>query len=358
MAHSSRHYLLFLLCIFFPLQVYAADQQALVVGIDTVSVSAYQEKVKAIGTIAAREAITLASRVTGFIEALHIADGQMVQAGQQLIVLDRRFEQAKFNEIKAKYHEELRRLRELEHLVAKKAASQSELDAQKSLVTQSEAMLQAAGVTLDYYSINAPFSGVLGMNQLSKGEYIQAGNPLVRLVNLDSLYVDFNLSSRYLSKIKVGQNLLLSFEAWLGKQFTAEVSGIDPVIDTDSRNLKIRANIKNNEYLLLPGLLADISLTLFSYNALAIKTSSVFYKEGETYVYRVSADDKAVICPVSTGKEDGDTILILSGLSVGDRVISKGVIKVKEGVEVVSDSVPDMNHSGTTLHKNLNKRGA
>ncbi|MDD7804149.1 MAG: efflux RND transporter periplasmic adaptor subunit [Endozoicomonas sp. (ex Botrylloides leachii)] len=326
-----------------------AIAERLVVGIDTVSTRIQQKKVTAIGTLAAREDVTLTSQITGVIKQLYIHDAEKVKAGQKLIALDARFQQAKLNNIRAKLIEDQRHLVALKQLFNKKAVSKLNLDTQESVAEQSQAAFQAEKVTLDYYLIRAPFSGMLGINQLSKGEYIEAGKPLVRLVNLDKLYVDFGLPSRYLGKIKVGEKVSVLFDAWPNKQFSGWISAIDPVIGADSHNLKIRVNIDNSKHLLFPGLLADIIVSLPTHHTLVVETNSIFYKGKQAYVYRVTKKNKVVLSPVVAGQPTAHKTVILQGLKVGDKVVSQGVVKVKDGMTVKAMSTGNAEDSNEKL---------
>ena len=317
-----------------PVLVSANSRALPAVTIESVAATQWQDQLRALGNVSARSHIVITSHVNGFIEQLNFENGKTVSAGTQLIELDSRLEQARVQEMEIQLKEDIRRLGELEQLYAKKAVSQSELEAHKSLVSRTEAQLQAARATLSFYTLKAPFDGVLGIHDLSPGEYVRTGDQLVSLTNLDDLTIDFMLPSRYISQINEGMNLELSFDAWPGQPFDAEIVMIDPVINTESRNMKIRASVDNINNQLRPGLLASITLNMPSEEVMAIDTNSIFYRGSQAFVYVVNMNGQAIEQPVMTSAVDGAITLISNGLEEGDNIVTAGVGKISSGTQV------------------------
>ena len=307
--------------------------QNIVVDIETVQAQTYQEELSALGTVYARNQIVLTSKVAGSIDTLNFTDSQTVPAGYPLIELDNRFEKARLQEAKAKLLEDKRRLSEMQLLKAKRAVSVSELQAQQALVEQSRASAEAAATTLSFYTLEAPFAGVLGLSDLSPGQYIRAGDPLVTLTDLEHLYVDLNFPDKYLSQIQAGMTVQFQFESWPGLSFHADITSLDSLVNIESRNFRVRADIDNTEGLLRPGLLAQAVLQLTPHSVITVPTSSIFYRGPQAFVYRV-VENKAVEQPVATLQIVGEKTYISSGLSVGDEIITAGVGKVSNGLIV------------------------
>ena len=305
-----------------------------VVEITPVATKNWQDQLQALGTVSARNQIVITSRVDGVIKQLNFMDGQTVSAGQNLIKMDDSLERARLQEMEIQLKEDIRRLGELEKLIARQAVSQSELEAHKSVVARSQAQLEAARITLSFYSLEAAFNGALGLHDLSPGQYIKPGDPLVSLTDLNNLFIDFMLPSKYISQIDNGMDIELSFDAWPERMFSAEIAMIDPVINTESRNLKIRASVQNDDQLLRPGLLASITLNLPSEEVMSIETSSIFYRGSQAFVYRVNMNGQAFEQPVDTSTISGATTLITDGLEVGDNIITLGIGKVRNGMTV------------------------
>ena len=320
----------------------------------TVQAQTWQEELTALGSVYARNQITLTSQVAGSINKINFTDSQSVPAGYPLIEIDSRFQQAKLHEAKARLLDDQRRLHEMQLLAAKKAVSLSELQAQEALVEQSSALVDAAVTTLSFYTLEAPFDGILGLSDLSPGQYVKAGDSLVTLTNLEHLYVDLNFPDKYLSQINTGMTVDLQFEAWPDLHFSATISSLDAVINIESRNFKVRSELDNPEGLLRPGLLAQATLSLTPESVITIPTSSVFYRGSQAFVYRV-IDSKAVGQAVTTLQIVGDRTYIRSGLTAGDEIITAGINKVSNGMIVTPSSV--MNNKHRQLARQFTRKG-
>ncbi|UYM14090.1 efflux RND transporter periplasmic adaptor subunit [Endozoicomonas euniceicola] len=316
---------------------------SVIVDVQTVQAQTWQEELTALGSVYARNQITLTSQVAGSINKINFTDSQAVQAGYPLIEIDSRFQQAKLHEAKARLLDDQRRLHEMQLLVAKKAVSLSELQAQEALVEQSSALVDAAVTTLSFYTLEAPFDGILGLSDLSPGQYVKAGDSLVTLTNLEHLYVDLNFPDKYLSQIGTGMTVNLQFEAWPDRHFSATISSLDAVINIESRNFKVRSELDNPEGLLRPGLLAQATLPLTPHSVITIPTSSVFYRGSQAFVYLV-IDSKAVERAVTTLQIVGDKTYIHSGLTAGDEIITAGINKVSNGIIVTPSSITNNKH--------------
>ena len=317
--------------------------QSVVVDVETVQAHTYQEQLSALGSVYARNQITLTSKVAGSIDNINFSDSQPVEAGFPLIEIDSRFEQAKLQEAKAGLLDDQRRLSEMQQLEAKKAISLSELQAQEALVEQSRASVEAAATTLSFYTLKAPFDGVLGLSNLSPGQYVRTGDPLVTLTDLEHLYVDLNFPDKYLSQISTGITVDLQFEAWPDLHFSATVSSLDPLVSMESRNFKVRSTLNNAEGLLRPGLLAQATLSLNPERVITIPTSSIFYRGAQAFVYRV-VESKAIEQAVNTLQIVGEKAYIHTGLTVGDEIITAGVGKVSDGIIVTPSSAMNKNN--------------
>lgn len=308
-----------------------------VVDVQTVQAQTWQEQLTALGSVYARNQITLTSQVAGSINKINFTDSQTIPAGYPLVEIDSRFEQAKLHEAKARLSDDQRRLHEMQLLEAKKAVSLSELQAQEALVEQSSAAVDAAATTLSFYTLEAPFGGVLGLSDISPGQYVRAGDSLVTLTNLEYLYVDLNFPAKYLSQVDTGMAVDLQFEAWPDLHFSATVSSLDPVVNIESRNFKVRTELDNSEGLLRPGLLAQATLSLAPESVITIPTSSIFYRGAQAFVYLV-VNNKAIEQAVNTLQVVGDQTYISSGLTAGDEIITAGISKVTKGIIVTPSS--------------------
>jgi membrane fusion protein (multidrug efflux system) len=192
----------------------------------------------------------------------------------------------------------------------------------------SQARVASAQAQLAKATIVAPFEGVLGLREVSEGEFVNPGQALVGLVKLDPIEVDFSLPESELSRVAPGQTLRIEVDAYPGRDFVGTVSAIDPNIDIASRSAKLRAGIANPENLLRPGLFARITLDQGdgTRQALMLPEQALLQQGDTRFVYRV-VDGKAARTEVKTGLRVPGKIEIVSGLSAGDQVITAGQSK-------------------------------
>ncbi|GAA4889924.1 efflux RND transporter periplasmic adaptor subunit [Ferrimonas pelagia] len=340
MTLRSLHHLLLLpvllsLALALPTQARGpGPDSAIGVELHTVTEQPWGNRLQALGTVHARNQIDLISQTEGVISQLQIRDGMRVEQQQLLIQIDDRLPQTQLAEAKAALQDDQRQLAELSQLRASNSVSASSLRAQQAQVVIAQARVDAANVTLSHYRLEAPFAGVLGLSQLSVGQYIQRGEALLSLTDLDSLYLDFSLPSQYLSQLRLKQPLQLHFAAWPESHFAAEISSIDPTVDPQSRNVLIRAELNNKTQELRPGLLAQIDLMLGGESTLVLPTSAIFYRGSQAYVYVVDDTDTARQIAVEVGTSQGSQTQVLSGLQPGQQVVSAGVGKLSDGNKV------------------------
>jgi len=182
--------------------------------------------------------------------------------------------------------------------------------------------------------IVAPFAGVVGLRQVSPGSYVQEGTLIVTLDALDPVKVDFRLPESYANTIKVGQTLTLSVAALRGESLTGTVYAIDPQIDEKGRSLLLRARVANPDGRLRPGMFATVRLsTGAAGEMLVIPEEAIVLQSSGQKVYRVVAG-KVELVAVTTGKRRQGEVEILTGLSVGDTVVTAGQLKIRPGSEV------------------------
>ncbi|WP_394241069.1 efflux RND transporter periplasmic adaptor subunit [Vibrio astriarenae] len=309
----------------------SASARALPVELSEVKSSPWGESLVALGNVYARHQVALVSQVEGVITGLPIHDTQTVSQGQLLVQLDDRQAKALLAQADAQLNEDKRLLKEMVRLHERNSLPESSLLTQRAKVQISQAQRDSAAVTLSYYQTTAPFDGVTGLNTLTEGQYVQRGESLITLTDVERLYIDFNLPSHYLSQLNTKQKLELRFNALPDRVFFSEISSIDPQIDQQSRNLKVRAELFNPEGLLRPGLLAQINVSLEQEIANIVPTSAVFYRGANAYLYVVDADGIARQTEVTLGNTDGALTQVLAGVPPGAHVVSAGVGKISHG---------------------------
>src|SRR5690606_19045915 len=141
-------------------------------------------------------------------------------------------------------------------------AADASYDEAVAQVDQTRAQLEQTRAIIDQKSIEAPFDGIVGIERVNQGQFVTAGTPLVTLQRLDRVHVDFSLPEAHIGKVQLGQKVELEIDAYPGRTFSGEITGIDPRLSATSRTLSIRATLDNPDGALRPGVFARVAVVL------------------------------------------------------------------------------------------------
>ena len=191
-------------------------------------------------------------------------------------------------------------------------------------------------------TLRAPFSGQIGLREVSVGEYVNAGQELVTLVRLDPIEVDFSVPESVLRQLSRGQKISITIDGSPNDRFGGEVVAIDPSIDVNSRSVKLRAQIANPDGRLRPGQFAQLILQDdANAKGLLVPEQALMQAGEERFVYTV-VDGAAKKAVVKTGARVPGKVQVVEGLKAGDVVITAGQAKpmMHEGAKVMSLPTP------------------
>lgn len=283
------------------------------------------------GTIDANEKVNLTSEAAGNITGIYFKEGTRVEKGQLLVkVYDQdlvaSLKQNEYQVTLAKQNEYRNRI-----LLQKEAISKQEYDTSLTSLNTLDAQSDVIKAQIAKTEIRAPFSGTIGLRNVSPGGYLTPGTNIASLINIDPAKITFSVPERYLSLIKVGNRINFGIESSRGK-FKATVYAIEPAIDLNSRTITVRAQAANAKNLLKAGSFAKINLTLDQMpNTIMIPTQCVIpdLKSSIVYVYH---NGKALAKPVQTDLRTETRIQITSGLNSGDSVVVTGIIQLRPNV--------------------------
>ncbi len=311
----------------------------------------WQSTLEAVGNLRAHRGANLSSQVAGIVAAIRFKSGQDVKKGQLLLDLSAKDDRAKLAALKVA--ENIARTtyeRDLKQYQAQ-AISQQVLDNDKASLEQAQANVAQQQAVLDYKMIRAPFSGRLGIRQVDLGQYLSAGTTIVTLQALNPIYVDFYLPQQTLNEIGVGQKITARTDAFPGETFQGKIIAINPEVDTSTRNVKIRAEIKNPQRKLLTGMYATVDVTTGApSDFITLPQTAITYNPYGNTVFLITSDKNkgksggksGNAAPaltvrqefVTTGATRGDQIQILKGVDVGDVIVSSGQLKLHNGTKV------------------------
>jgi membrane fusion protein (multidrug efflux system) len=290
-----------------------------------------------VGSLRADEQVVVRPEIAGRIVRIHFTEGGRVAAGQPLFSLDSATAQAAYNEAAANLSNSQRAESRTKELVGQKLISQSEYDTVQAQHGVDIARVASARTALSKMTLRAPFAGEVGLRNVSVGEFVTVGQDLVTLVRLDPIEVDFAVPENAISKLRTGQGILVTVDAFQGEVFSGQVEAIDPVIDPNTRSAKLRAQIPNPDGRLRPGQFAQLQLDTGGPGGegVLVPEESLLLDGNVRYVFTV-VDGKAHRVEIKTGLRTPGKVQVLEGLKAGDVVITSGQTKpiMHEGLGV------------------------
>jgi membrane fusion protein (multidrug efflux system) len=292
------------------------------------------EQVTAVGTLLSDESVTISAEIPGRLKEIHFVEGQPVEKGAQLFILDDSVYRAQLADAEAKLKLAEQTYKRTSQLFSSKYATAQSADEAVSNLAVAKAAVELAGVQLEKTRIVAPFSGIIGLRQVSVGEYITAGRALVNLEAIDPVKADFRVPEKFLPAIKVGQTIRIGVDAFPGDTFEGKVYAIDPRIDVAGRSLLVRAKVPNKDQQLRPGLFARVTVLLkLKEDALTIPEQAIVPQGDSQYVFKID-DGKVTLTKVTLGMRRSGRVEILHGLSADDQVVTAGQLKLRDGSQV------------------------
>ena len=293
-----------------------------------------EEKLNAVGSLEANEAVDIKSEIDAVVESVGFTEGAAVKKGQSLIQFDAVKWRAQYDVAKVAVENAKQRSDRSERLFKSDSVSQQEYDDAHANLKSAEANLALLDARLKETRIVAPFDGMISERSVSPGAYVKAGDTLVRLVDIDPIKISFGAPERYLPQLKLGQKVEVRVAALKDRIASGEVYFIDPQMDVMTRTVKVKAKTANKDGSLRPGLFANIELTLAVHeDALVIPEEAILAQTGATLVFVIS-NQQAMPRPVKTGLRVPGKVEIVEGLKQGEEVVTAGHQKLFPGVKV------------------------
>ena len=296
----------------------------------------------AVGSLRSNESVVLRPETAGRISSINFRDGVPVGKGALLVGLDAAMQSAEFEQAKANLGLAQANQKRNQDLFEKKFISQQSLDNTGAALKVQEASVALAQAKLDKTRIKAPFAGVVGIRNVSVGDYVKEGQDLINLEDISTLKIDFRLPESYLGQLKPGQVVEVSTDALPGQRFEAVLDAINPLVDTNGRAISCRAHLSNAAARLRPGMFVRVRLIFEKRsNVLLIPEQALIPDATAPYVFRV-VDGKATKAVVKPGIRRNAQVEVIEGLQAGDEVVTAGQLKLRDGapVMVIGGSAP------------------
>src|ERR1700744_337790 len=299
----------------------------------------------AVGDLAAVHQVNVTSDVSGRITDIMFTPGATVKAGSPLLQLFDAPEQGDLASFKAQATGAQLALDRAKQLAALQFGPQSTADAAQATYDQANAGIAKTEAIISQKLVRAPFDGVLGVRHVEVGQFLTAGTMIVTLTDLSQIYANFTTTEKESARLKDGQTVRVTVDAYPGKVFEGKITTIEPQINTDTRNIRIQATIANPDHVLKPGMFASTTVVLPDKEAVVtVPETAVDYTLYGDSVFQVvekKADDGTTsLTAVRTFVRTGDRIegraVITTGLKPGDRVVAVGQLKLQPGAAVAS----------------------
>ena len=295
--------------------------------------SDFSSNIDITGSIEANEAVTLRSEVSGLVTGIYFKEGSNVSKGAALVKINDRDIQAQLREVITRQNLSASNENRAKQLLAKGAISQEEYDTSLAELQALKSQVQLIRAQLAKTTIIAPFSGKVGLSNISMGEYITPSTTIANLLSTNPVKINFSIPEKYVSQLKSNSDISFNIDG-SNKTFSGKVFAIEPGINQTTRTLQIKALAQNASGELLPGSFAKVKLSLSTIkDAILIPTEAVIPVLKGKVVY-ISKNGKAQQVPVETGTRTADKILVLSGLNVGDTVLTTGAMALKPDADV------------------------
>jgi membrane fusion protein (multidrug efflux system) len=248
----------------------------------------WEDRLASVGTVAAVQGVDVTSPIDGIVVSIDFANGGSTGAGRTLVRLDTTTERAQQAALAAQAEQARLAYDRARRLIERGAVAQAEVEQRRAEWQALVAQVREIGTIIEKKRVDAPFAGTLGIRQVSLGQYVSPGTPIVSLQQLSPVFVNFPLPERSFTRIRTGQEVTLTSEAFGNRSFTGRVTAIDPDLQADTRAVQVQATVRNADRALRPGMFADVTVNLpGSRQVVAVPTTAITRNSYGDLVYVV-----------------------------------------------------------------------
>jgi membrane fusion protein (multidrug efflux system) len=301
----------------------------------------WQPMLTAVGSISPVQGAMISAELAGTVAEINFQSGSLVKKGEVLLKLDASAEEAQLRSAVADAELAKNDLDRARDLSARKVISAAEFDAAQSKYAQKKAAVENMQSVIDKKQIRAPFDGTAGIRAVNPGQMVKVGDALVSLQALGQVFVDFSLPQQQLADVKTGLTVKVTTDAVPDREFEGTLTAVNSSIDPATRNVSLQATLDNQDNALRSGMFGRVKVLLPQ------KHPTLFIPAfgNSVFVIEKKSDDKtkqeSLILRqqfIRTGETRGDFIAVTDGLKANEQVVSSGVFKLRNGMNVVVDN--------------------
>jgi membrane fusion protein (multidrug efflux system) len=305
----------------------------------------WQPYIHAVGTTRAVRGVDVTTEIAGLVLSLNFESGEEVTKDQILVRLNADADIALLHSLQAEADLARTTFERDKQQFAIKAISQATLDVSAANLKNKDAQVAQQAALVAKKTVKAPFSGRVGITFVNPGQYLNPGDKIVTLQAIHSILVDVFVPQNEIARLTIGQTVETTTDTYPGRTFEGKITVINPVVDSQTRNIQIEAAIDNPKQELLPGMFVSVDIQVDQpQRQLTLPQTAVTYNPyGET-AYIIESKGKgpdgqpmlvAKQTFVTPGDTRGDQVAILKGVKEGDWIVTAGQLKLKNGSPVV-----------------------
>ena len=318
-----------------------AEQETVVsrvpVAAETVEVQDFDKVITLGGLTAAENTVNVIAKISGMeqIKAVNVKVGDKVKAGQVLAQLDNEVSSINLSNAQLAYDNAFTNYENAKQLFELGAVSQSDLNQLKMAYENANNTLRQAQMAMEYATVTAPISGTVTMVNANVGSYATASAPMFEIANVDTLEITAGINEQNVSRIHIGQEVLLKINSVSDEWFPGTITEISKVMNSQTKSYPITIAMNNKDDALVAGMYAEVKVVVDQADdVLVIPVDAIVYKEAQPVAFVVQEDGTVKEAALTLGINDGDYYVVTKGLKAGDQIVIKGNGNLVEGEAV------------------------
>lgn len=283
----------------------------------------------------ADRAATITTKSSGIILDILVEEGDQVNKGQVLLVLESDEQRLALKSATANYDKSLNNYTRAEKLVERGLTNREQIDNLKFETLALKATLEQAKMNLSFTQVKVPFTGTVVKRHVKIGNLVQNATAVFEVIDFDSLQAKIDVPEHQWSIMKPGLSVQFKFEALNNKIITGEVIRVSPIIDSASGTFQVTVGVDNSDKSLRPGLFAKANIVYDQRSGVVLVDKDSIIREDElSYVYILQSESEVNKVQVSLGYEMLESYEITSGLELDQVVVTTGKNNLAPDVQV------------------------